>query len=321
MALTKVMPPLKGLFFQGKALGVSPIERCTDCKLRISQCRICSSDTAILTAAKEEEYNVIKEHVTFCKESGQLHAKYPFKKDPSILVDNGKEAKACQVSQEKRQLKNGTHQQYVDQFKDMMSRNVISEISAKERAAYSGPVNFITHHEVYKPGSISTPIRLVSNSSFKNGKTNLNDICVKGPNTLADIFENILKFRSYQVALIFDITKAYNSIRTGIIEKNLRRFWFRQDLQDEWRTFGFECVQFGDRPAAAIMTIAVERAAETFQEVANDMNIDVEEVKEDSIKHLKDVYGDDGTTGGTQRQVDRMLGSKMEDGNFSGTIP
>ena len=130
---------------------------------------------------------MIKEHVTFCKESGQLHAKYPFKKDPSILIDNGKEAKVCQVSQEKRQLKNSTNQRYVDQFKDMMSRNVVSEISAKERAAYSGPVNFITHHEVYKPGSISTPICLVSNSSFKNGKTNLNDLCVKGPNTLADI--------------------------------------------------------------------------------------------------------------------------------------
>ena len=85
--------------------------------------------------------------------------------------------------------------------------------------------------------------------------------------------------------------------------------------------FGFECVQFGDRPAAAIMTIAVERAAEAYQQVAKDMNLDEEEVKEDSIKLLKDVYVDDGTTGGSQRQVDRMLGSKMKDGNFSGTIP
>ena len=199
----------------------------------------------------------------------------------------------------------------MEQFKDMVSRKVVSEISAKDKAAYIGPVNYITHHEVYKPGSISTPICLVSNSSFKNGNTNLNDICVKGPNTLADIFENILKFRSYQVALIFDIMKGYNSIRTGIVEKNLRRFWFRQDPQEDWKTYGFECVQFGDRPATAIMTIAVERAAESFEEVANDLNLDVEEVKEDSIKLLKDTYVDDGTTGGNKRQVDRMLGSKM----------
>ena len=92
---------------------------------------------------------------------------------------------------------------------------------------------------------------------------------------MADIFENLLKFRSYQVALIFDITKAYNSIWTGIVEKNLRRFWFRQDPQEDWKTYGFECVQFRDCPAAAIMTIAVERAAESFEEVANDLNLDV----------------------------------------------
>ena len=217
VALTKVFPPLQGLFFQGESLGVSPVERCTDCKLRISQCRICSSETAILTAAEEEEYNILKEHVTFCKETGQLCAKYPFKKDPGILIDNGREAKVCQILQERRQLKNGTHDQYVEQFKDMVSRKVVTEISEKEKAAYIGPINYITHHEVYKPGSISTPIRLVSNSSFKNGNTNLNDICVKGPNTLVDIFENLLKFCSYQVALIFNITKAYNSIRTGIV--------------------------------------------------------------------------------------------------------
>merc|ERR1711895_355391 len=108
---------------------------------------------------------------------------------------------------------------------------------------------------------------------------------------------------------------------TGIVEKNLRRFWFPEDPQEDWKTYGFECVQFGDHQAAAIMTIAVERAAETFEEVAHDLNIDVEEVKKDSIELLKDTYVDDGTTGGTIKQVHRMLGSKMEDGSYSGTIP
>ena len=116
--------------------------------------------------------------------------------------------------------------QYVEQFTDMLDRGVVSEISQGEIAAYTGPVNYITHHEVYKPGSLSTPVRLVSNSSFRNRSTNLNDITVKGPNTLADIYNNLFKFRSYQVALIFDITKAYNSIKTGLVEKHLRRLWF-----------------------------------------------------------------------------------------------
>ena len=115
----------------------------------------------------------------------------------------------------------------------MVNRGVVSEISQTEVSAYSGPINYITHHDVFKPGSLSTPVRLVSNSSFNNGTTNLNNLTVKGPNTLADIFENLLKFRSYQIALVFDISKAYNSIRTGMVEKHLRRLWFHFNPQED----------------------------------------------------------------------------------------
>ena len=103
---------------------------------------------------------------------------------------------------------------------------------------------------------------------------------MKGLNTLAQIFDNLVKFRSYQIGLVYNITKAYNSIKTGIVEKHLCRFWMRTDPKaQDWKIFGFTCVQFGDRPAAALMTIAVERAAETFKEVAEDLNLNEEDVK------------------------------------------
>ena len=79
-------------------------------------------------------------------------------------------------------------------------------------------------------------------------------------------------------------------------------------------------MQFGDRPAAALMTIAVEKAAETYEDVARDLNLSVEEVKKDSKKLLEDTYVDDGTTGGSIKEVDRMIGVKLPDGSFSGTI-
>ena len=93
----------------------------------MAECRICSSDTAILTADEEEEYYILKEHVTLDELSGHLQEKYPFKKDPFILTDNSKEAKACQVSQEKRQLRNNINSQYVEQFTDMLDRGVVTE--------------------------------------------------------------------------------------------------------------------------------------------------------------------------------------------------
>ena len=62
----------------------------------------------------------------------------------------------------------------------------------------------------------------------------------------------------------------------------------------------------------------MEKAAETFKDVTKDLNLSV---KEDSKKLLEDVYVDDGTTGGSKREVDRIIGTKLQDGSFSGTIP
>ena len=78
VALTKVSPPIQGLFFQGEALGVSPVERCIHCKVKMAECRICSSKTAVLTDGEEGEYNILKDHVTLNDVSGHLQAKYPF---------------------------------------------------------------------------------------------------------------------------------------------------------------------------------------------------------------------------------------------------
>ena len=96
---------------------------------------------------------------------------------------------------------------------------------------YKGPINYVTHHEVYKYSN-KTPVRLVSDSSFKNGDTSLNDILIKGPNTVADIYNNLVKFRSYQVRLMYDLTKVYNSILTGMIERHMRSLLMRCS-QDE----------------------------------------------------------------------------------------
>jgi len=174
----------------------------------MAECRICSSKTAIITAQKEKEYNILKEHITLNDVSGHLQAKYPFKKDPAVLIHNVKEAKACQISQEKPQVHKKIHDQYIEHFKDMLNCGVVLEITQQEISACPGLVNYITHHEVYKPSLLSTPIRLVSNSSFKNGSTNLNYITVKEPNTTADIYDNLFKFRNYHVALVLNITKS-----------------------------------------------------------------------------------------------------------------
>ena len=141
VSLTRIAPVLDVPFFQAEQLGVGPVERCISCKLWISECRICNNDSALISVQEEEEYSILKDHMIFDKSVGHLRANYPFKADPAILIDNGKEALACQKSQEKRQIKNNTHSQYQEQFQDMINRGVVGEISPQELSQNSGPIN------------------------------------------------------------------------------------------------------------------------------------------------------------------------------------
>ena len=69
------------------------------------------------------------------------------------------------------------------------------------------------------------------------------------------------------------------------------------------------------------MTIAIEKAAKTYKDVTRDLNLAFQDIKDDSRKFLEGTYVDDGTTGRSRNEVDRMIGVKLEDGSFSGTIP
>ena len=108
----------------------------------------------------------MRDHCIFNEHDRKLHVRYPFNTDPSILGDNSTSALKRQVAAERKQYKNGVHAQYVEQFQDMIRRGVVSRVTPEEMDAYQGPINYIVHSEVYKDSN-STPVRLVSDSTFK----------------------------------------------------------------------------------------------------------------------------------------------------------
>ena len=77
---------------------------------------------------------------------------------------------------------------YNEQIIDMTERGVARKLPVEEINSYNGPVFYLGHHDVNKPGSISTPCRIVSNSSAKLLNHSLNDYWVKGP----DLVNNLL---------------------------------------------------------------------------------------------------------------------------------
>ena len=79
------------------------------------------------------------------------------------------------------------------------------------------------------PDSTTTPLLIVTNSSLKNRNANIspNDCMSEGPNALSSLLEVLLGLRIVEVTLVYDMSKAYQSISTDELEHNIRRIIWR----------------------------------------------------------------------------------------------
>ena len=115
---------------------------------------------------EEKELELIEKNMKFDAEDNRWLAEYPWIKDPADLPDNRRVALSMLYSAERRLGKNTQHATvYDNQVRDMVQRGVARKLTKEELINYKGPINYISDHEVLKPDSKSTPVRIVFNSS------------------------------------------------------------------------------------------------------------------------------------------------------------
>ena len=300
----EVVPDALPNFLEGECLGVLPPSRCGKC----SRCTECTDPALIRSRKDQDELDILKKSVKLI--NGQLQVTYPFSRDPRCLPNNRSVVVKMAASQEKRLIKSGHHSYYNSELKKYIDRGAAVKLSKQDLAEWKGPINYISHHGVMRPDSTTTPLRIVTNSSLKNGIRSLNECLIRGPNSLNSMMDIALRFRCHECGMVFDLTKAYNSLKTGPVERNLRRFVWRFSPDDEWEDWAFDCVAFGDLPAANLLEIGRDLTADEGEEIDP---VAARKIKVDS-------YVDDNVSGGSFEEVDRMKGAKLEDGSFSGTV-
>ena len=159
-------------------MGVLPApkcERCTTCH----KTGTCSDRSRLLNEKQLGELEVITEKTKLI--DGHIYCDYPYKKDPACLPFNRGAALKVEEKVERDLIRDGLIAVYNEQVKSMLDRGTAVKLSQQEIDDWAGPAHYITHHPVLKD-SVSTPVRLVSNSSF--GSPSLNSILMKGPNIL-----------------------------------------------------------------------------------------------------------------------------------------
>ncbi|GFU93090.1 integrase catalytic domain-containing protein [Trichonephila clavipes] len=122
------------------------------------------------------------------------------------------------------------------------------------------PNCYIPYHMVTNEKSTTTKClsRVVFNASskIKNGKS-LNDVLMTGPKLQTEIFNHLIKFRSYRVAFTADIEKMYRQILISDEDCKYQRIVWRATPSDSLKSFELQTITYGTSraPFLALRTL------------------------------------------------------------------
>ena len=220
------------------------------------------------------ENEILQENLKYQSQKKKWLQRYQQTSDAALISDTKYGAAKILESLEKRLQKAKLTEMYEGQIVDFLDRGVISKMSKEE--VEENPASFYVPHNFVMKENSSTPLRIVTNSSYKSPTSglSLNDITLKGPSSLNNLLNILLRFRIHKYAMVGDISKMYHSIDISEDQKYLRRILWRPPNQ--WNTsfkenppevYNLNVVTFGDRPAGCIATTALRNTARKYANI------------------------------------------------------
>ena len=235
------------------------------------RCGQCPPGGKEMSLADERELEIIKAGLTFREKdahSGESHwdAKYPWKEDPASLPYNRKAVEATFRRTEKRLDQDPTWKEaYAKQIHEMIERGAAVKLTEAMMREWPGAVWWVSHLAAPNPHSVTTPVRIVWDSSQVFKGVSLNNILLKGPDVLNPIRAVLLRFREGEHAAIGDVKKMYNSVWLEEQEMHVHRFLWRDSPQDMIEDYAVVRVNMGDKPAGCIAQVAMRETAKLPQ--------------------------------------------------------
>lgn len=273
-------------WWRWESIGASCEPKCGGCR-----CGNCQPGGKEMTLAEEKELEIIKQGLTYVKEDAHVSsphwdAKYPWSEDPASLPNNKNAVQATFLRTE-RQLEREPEWKaaYTAQVHEMVERRAAVKLTEEMKDCWKGPVWYVSHLVAPNPHSVTTPVRLVWNSSQKFKGLSMNDILLKGPDVLNPIRTVLLHFRQGIYAALGDIKKMYNSVWLEDREMHLHRFLSRDHPEDDIEEFAITRVNIGDRPAGCIAQLAMRETAKlpTFTHLKEERRVLEEDSYVDDI--------------------------------------
>ena len=114
----------------------------------------------------------------------------------------------------------------------------------------------------------------------------------------------------YEVAIVYDMRKAYQSISTGVLERHVRRIvWRWCDPSLPWESLAYNVITFGEQIAGLVLELVKGLGAQLG-----------ESIDEEACHQIRSrTYVDDGAGGGSREAVEHLRGT-LVDGKYNGTL-
>lgn len=244
------------------SIGAACEPKCGGCR-----CGSCQPGGKEMTLNEEKELEIIKQGLTYVKADAHSDAphwdsKYPWIEDPTSLPNNRSAEEATFLRTEKQLRKDPEWQAaFTAQMHEMVARRAARKLTKESNDSWKGPVWYVSHLIAPNPRSLTTPIRIVWNSSQKFKGLSMNDLLLKGPDVLNPIRAVLLRFRRGVFAALGDIKKMYNSVWLENREMHLHRFLWRDTQDEKIGEYAITRVDMGDRPAGCIAQLAMRETA------------------------------------------------------------
>ena len=188
----------------------------------------------------------------------------PWKTKDPVLPDSYKMALQRLYNTEKRLKKiPEVSRAYSDCIQKYVEKGYVAKVPDVE---HSNSKWFLPHFPVLRPDKETTKTRIVFDAAANVDGTSLNDQIYQGPKLQRELFDVLLRFRRYPIAVVCDIEEMY--LRIGITEsdKPYHRFlWRDMDQSRKPDIYEFDRVVFGVNSSPFQAQFVLQQHAKQYQ--------------------------------------------------------
>ena len=199
---------------------------------------------------------------------GRYEVNLPWKNPDVILSDN---YNLClrRLRSLLRRLRKEPHmlKRYEAVIMEQLENGIIEEVDPG--IADGQHVHYLPHHAVVRYDKDTTKLRVVYDASARSDGMSLNDCLHVGPKFNQKIFDILVRFRAYGVALMGDIEKAFLMVSVAQGDRDALRFLWVEDVDNansKIRVMRFARVVFGVTASPFLLNATIHFHLESKRE-------------------------------------------------------